>query len=169
VHYFIDGYNLLFRLLGDPRPLQKNRQHIIALINESISKLKLNVTVVFDGARKGESENTRGHFDAIEVVYTSKTLSADEYILEEVQSSSRPSQEMIVTSDRDLARRCKNLGAKTQSIEGFIAWIEKKQKKSKAKKNESVQKAFKDSDSNVSRLLAIFEKRLSEDLEKLNE
>ncbi|HSW87249.1 MAG TPA: NYN domain-containing protein [Rhabdochlamydiaceae bacterium] len=165
MHYFIDGYNLLFRLLGDPRPLQKNRQKIIASINERIAELKLNVTLVFDGSRQGESENTRGHFDVLEVIYTSKTSSADDYILKEIEFSSRPSQETVITSDMELARRCRSLGAKTQTIEGFLAWIAKKEKKTRSRKTQSVQKAFKDSDRNISRLLELFEKRLLEDLQ----
>jgi len=163
MHYFIDGYNLLFRLLGDPRPLQKNRQQIIASINERIAELKLNVTLVFDGSRQGESEGTRGHYDALEIIYTSKTTSADDYILDEIQSSARASQETVVTSDMDLARRCKSLGAKTQTIEGFLAWIAKKKKKIKSRKTQSVQKAFKDTDRNIARLLELFEKKLLEE------
>lgn len=163
MHYFIDGYNLLFRILGNPRPLQRSRQHVIASINEKVSLLKLNATLVFDGASEEHAQNSRGHFDVLEIIYTSKAQSADDYILEEIQQSSTPSQETIVTSDRELALRCKNLGAKIKSIESFLEWIEKKCKKDKAAKRPSPKKGFKESDFHFTRLLKIFEKRLLEE------
>jgi predicted RNA-binding protein with PIN domain len=169
MHYFIDGYNLLFRMLGDPNPLEKNRREVIESLNEKISNLKLNVTIVFDGSGLNEPESTRHHFDRLEIVYTSKTLSADDYILEEILCSLQPTQETVVTSDKGLASRCKNAGAKIQTVEDFLAWIEKKQKKNNARKSNPVQKSLKDSDVNFFRLLKIFESRLSEDLKKLKD
>jgi predicted RNA-binding protein with PIN domain len=161
MHYLIDGYNLLFRLLGDPHPLQKNRQAAIIELNDKIKLLKLKASIVFDGAAYAEDHSTRSHFDRTEIVYTAKKLSADDYILEVIEQSKRPSQNTVVTSDMGLARRARHMGAQVMMIEDFVAWINKKKKKTRSEKPLS-----KESDSQFNRLLTLFEKRLSEDLRK---
>ena len=50
MHYFIDGYNLLFRLLHGSEDLQSEREAIIYELNKKISLIKLDVAIVFDAA-----------------------------------------------------------------------------------------------------------------------
>ena len=160
-HYFIDGYNLLFRVQGKPRPLQHKRQELISLINQEAILFSLNITLVFDGAQIDADDLVRGHFDAIEIVYTRKNQTADEYILEELHHIKNRAIEVVITSDNQLASHCKSLGAKTESIEQFLSFLANKHKKAQKKHSEqSVQKAFQDSKSNIERLLKIFEARL---------
>lgn len=162
MHYLVDAYNLLFRTSKKSGSLEKSRNKMIEEINEAISHSKLHVTLVFDGAEQHLPYPSRGHFDAIELIYTSKSMSADEYISEEVINSRNPTQITVVTNDRELSIRCRNHRAKTQSIDAFIAFLTKK--KAKTKKALSTP-TFKDSNFEFARLLMIFEKKM---LEKLN-
>ena len=165
MRYLIDGYNLLFRIAKPGRALEKKREALIAELNQVIDDFKLKATVVFDGSHPGISHAMRHHFAALEIIYTYQNLSADEYIIEEVNSARRPEEIIVITSDRGLAQTCKNLGAKTQTIETFISSLKKKTIKKKKRQRESrPETAFKDSNAEINRLLAIFEKKLNEDV-----
>ena len=159
MHYFIDGYNLLFRLVSSKSSLEKQRKQVLVLLNDEISSLSLNATIVFDSSERGRPESVRGHFDALEMVFTTKEQTADAYIVKEIENSPHPQQEVVVTSDRELANRCRQLGSKAQSIEDFLAWLLKKKKQ---KKKRQTTRIFKDSDRELMRLLEIFEKRFRE-------
>ena len=80
MHYFLDGYNLLFRLLHNGEDLQSQRDSIIFDLNKKFSLLKLNASIVFDSAFQ-IGGRTRSHYDALEILYTAKRETADEYIL----------------------------------------------------------------------------------------
>lgn len=165
MHYLVDAYNLLFRTLKKRGPLEKSRQLLIEELNDAIKRVNLNVTLVFDGSQEHLRQPTRGHFDAIEVVYTSKGQSADEYISDEVMLAKNPSQLTVVTNDRELAGRCKQSRAKILSIDEFIAFLLKKKIKKK-KQSANPDKAFRDSDPEIARLMLIFERKLLEDIIK---
>ncbi len=159
MHYYIDGYNLLFRVTAGTaksnRSLQHQRQAVLEALGHQIADLHLNATIVFDS----QQTHTRGHLDALEIVYAAENQSADAYIIEEIGRSANPSQETVVTSDRELAARCKQRGARTQTIDAFLAALFKKRKK----KKKSPLRRFRDTDAEIARLLKIFEQRLEED------
>jgi predicted RNA-binding protein with PIN domain len=159
MHYLVDAYNLLFRSLKKRGPLEKIRQKLIAELNEAISQLNLQVTLVFDGAEENLPHPSRGHFDAIELIYTSKKQTADEYIANEVALSRTPAQITVVTNDRELAARCRLQRAKIQTIDQFLSFLTKKKLKKK-KLASNRERAFRDSDPEIARLLQIFEKKL---------
>lgn len=140
MRYLIDGYNLLFRIAKPGRALEKKREELIAELNQVIDDFKLKATVVFDGSHPGISHAMRHHFAALEIIYTYQNLSADEYIIEEVNSARRPEEIIVITSDRGLAQTCKNLGAKTQTIETFISSLKKKPARKKSGKGKLVRK-----------------------------
>jgi len=165
MHYLIDGYNLIFRLPTKKSSLQKQRESLIQELNELICELKLNVSLVFDAPAGEWHDLVRGHVDALEVVYTAKKQSADEYILQEIADAKNPKQITVVTSDGSLAALCKAQGALTKSIESFLKWISQKKDKKRAQKGEKVrERAFRDTDKNIARLLLVFEKKLLEEL-----
>ncbi len=164
MHYLVDAYNLLFRTTKKRGSLEKSRQQMIEELNDAVSHLNIQVTLVFDGAEEHLPHPSRGHFDCIELIYTSKSKSADEYISDEVIHSKSPSQITVVTNDRELSTRCRSHRAKTQTIDEFIAYISKK--KSKKKKMSSPERSFKGTSSDVARLLLIFEKKMLEQINK---
>lgn len=122
MHYFIDGYNLLFRLSLHEKKnfsLQSAREYLIKMLNEKISRLSWNVSLIFDAAFQVE-EHTRGHFEALEIHFTSFGQSADEYIIETIRHCKNPHREIVVTSDKKLSMVVRGLSAKTESCEEFI-------------------------------------------------
>lgn len=149
MNYYIDGYNLIFcSSLIDSGSLEKAREEVIALLSE----LEIPLTVVFDG--KGVDHPERGHRNLLEVVYTSAGQSADDYIIEEIFRQKKPRQQVVVTSDKQLARICREAGASIQTVEIFLFKL--KRRKSVSSRDE---KPFRDSKSNIERLLKIFTSR----------
>lgn len=122
MHYFIDGYNFLFRHSmrdAETSDLKRVREKIVVDLNEKISLLKWNVSLVFDATFQ-EGEHTRGHFDAMEIHFTAFGQTADDYIIESIRYSKNPSHEIVVTSDKKLATIVKGLSARTESCEDFM-------------------------------------------------
>ncbi len=145
MHYFIDGYNLLFHLPIETKTLEEGRKQII----DSLVDTKFSLTLVFDG--KGADLPDRMHKGSLEIIYTSKGQSADAYILEQLSLVKNPKIYTVVTSDKRLASVCCQMGAYARSIDSFLALL----KKSRAMIT-TREKPFKDSDSESSRLLKIF-------------
>jgi predicted RNA-binding protein with PIN domain len=127
MHYFIDGYNMLFRLVGAKDDLQKQREAIIHDLNKKISLVKLDISLIFDSTYQiGERE--RSHFHELEIAFTAEGETADEYILDEIKNSSHPQQEIVVTSDKGLARKARLLSAQVESIEDFMVHLNRSYK-----------------------------------------
>jgi predicted RNA-binding protein with PIN domain len=122
MHYFIDGYNMLFRLLHDSDDLQSKRESIIYDLNKKISLVKLNVSVVFD-ATSQIGGRSRSHYDQIEILFSAEGETADEYILDEIKNTLHPQQETVITSDKKLAWLVRNRSAHTESVEEFMLWL----------------------------------------------
>lgn len=127
MHYYIDGYNLLFRLRKKGESFQKIRESIIQDIAQKVSMLSLDATIVFD-AQYQEGEQSRSHVADLEVVYTSEGETADEYIFNALKDSVNIRQETVVTSDRPLAISVKRLLGRVESIEEFISWLNTRSK-----------------------------------------
>lgn len=154
MHYFVDGYNLLFRVTTEKMPLQKKREILLSIL----ASFHLNLTVVFDSDQIKHGLHDRSHWQDLEIVYTEKGQSADAYILQEIGLSNAPQRETVITSDKQLATHCNHRGAKTQTIEAFL----EKMAKRKAKMSSRPSPTFKDSDREIARLLNIFESRLKD-------
>jgi uncharacterized protein len=136
MHYFIDGYNLLFRFSSDESALENSRKEFISDLNNTSNFLNLDITLVFDAAYTND-DLSRSHFDNIELIFTSEGESADDYIVDALEFCKKPQNEMIVTSDKGLSRRCRGLGAHTQSVHEFIKWIRHRDRTGKGKKKQS--------------------------------
>lgn len=122
MHYYIDGYNLMFRLLHDADSLTERRQQLIIDLNNKIQFLELDVTIVFD-SQFLPGESTRGHFKQLEVLFSGYGETADDLIIEKVRAESKPKQVTVVTSDKKLAWFARRCDANTESVEHFIKWI----------------------------------------------
>ncbi|CUI15711.1 conserved hypothetical protein [Candidatus Protochlamydia naegleriophila] len=127
MHYYIDGYNLLFRLMHAHDHLQTSREQIILDLNKKASLVRIDVSIVFDGTFQ-VGEGTRTHFDHIEISFTAEGETADEFILDELKNSRHPEQETVVTSDKKLAWQARCRQAHTESVEDFMAWLNKSYK-----------------------------------------
>lgn len=164
MHYLIDGYNLLFRLLKKKGSLEKVRQELITELNDLVSELKMQVTLVFDGAQEHLLPLSRGHYDALEIIYTHKEQTADEFILEYLNLARSPGQFTIVTNDRELSGKSHQLGAKILNIDAFVNALQKKKKKKKVRES-NPEIHFRDSTPEIARLLIVFEKKLLEEMD----
>jgi hypothetical protein len=122
MHYFIDGYNMLFRLLHGSEDLQSQRESFIYDLNKKISVVKLDVSIVFDSTFQ-IGGRSRSHYDALEILYSAEGETADEYILDEIKNTLHPQQETVVTSDKKLAWHVRNRLAHTETVEEFIFWL----------------------------------------------
>lgn len=123
MHYFVDGYNLLFRSEHSTHGLQQQRENVVAYLLERVTVLELNVTLVFDSAYT-PGLSTRQHMGRLEIVYSSAGETADAYIIGEVLLSKARQRETIITSDKQLAEHARRLGAKTMNVESFCAWLQ---------------------------------------------
>lgn len=122
MHYYIDGYNLLFRLLRYDSDLRKQREQIIQNLSVKIEFLGLDATLVFDSQYQ-EGESTRGHLKSLEIFFTSEGETADEFIIQELKNCKDPRKETVVTSDKKLAWRARRKAAQSESVEAFVEWL----------------------------------------------
>ncbi|MDJ0651952.1 MAG: NYN domain-containing protein [Simkaniaceae bacterium] len=157
MRYLIDGYNLFFKLQEELLPLEEKREEFIHLINAVVGELKLQVLMVFDSHyQNSEDFASKRTLSNIEVSFSPKNFSADQYLLELLEWESKNTT--LVTSDRELSKKGSFLGAKTFSIETFVNFILKKQKK-RAPKGKPTMRETK---ANFERLHKAFEKKLAE-------
>lgn len=125
MHYYIDGYNLLFRLSGSRNDFAKQRQALIDELNHKVGLLGLNVTIVFDAQHQPES-GSRSHYKKLKVIFSEPNETADDRILEEIKIEQKPHLHTVVTSDKKLAWFARRCLAKTESVEQFIEWLDKR-------------------------------------------
>jgi uncharacterized protein len=158
MHYFIDGYNFLFKLSHNWHfDLRSQRDALIQAFNERIEELKLSLTIVFDGAEMPRGDYTRSHWKSVEVVYTHEALSADEYILHRLEEAKHGRLYTVVTSDRELINRAKLLGAYAMNNQTFLELLQQRTLKRKRRKGSNTVRETKE---NIARLEKIFRERL---------
>ncbi len=133
MHYYLDGYNLLFRAVRGGDNVTKRRQELIADLHNKISLVGLNVSLVFDSKYfPGGSE--KSNFDNLEIIFSSVGETADELILDALQAAPDPRKETVVTSDKKLAWYARLKGAKTVTVEEFIDLLNRRYRNKKAEK-----------------------------------
>lgn len=123
--YLIDGYNLLFRSSrGIEASLREEREQFINDLTELIEKAGINAFFVFDAAYyEGDRHLTKkGH---VEIHFTKPGQIADDFLVDWVVRSKTPSLCVIVTSDRVLAVRCRELKAQVIGIDAFLKRLRK--------------------------------------------
>ncbi len=125
MHYYIDGYNLLFRVLDVDGEFQAQREAVLRDLATSAQLIDLSATIVFD-AHYQPGDVSRGHFKNLEVVYTSEKESADDYIHRSVMRIKNPRFVTVVTSDKKLAWLCRNHGSNIATIAAFLSWLDKR-------------------------------------------
>ncbi|MBS0628705.1 MAG: NYN domain-containing protein [Verrucomicrobia bacterium] len=154
--FLIDGYNFLFRIEGLKKgSLKKRRIHFIQILDQELSCFKASVFIIFDSSQQLHPYAQCAHYEHLDVLYSPKGQSADEYILELISISRTPKTLTVITSDTGLARQCHAMGAHTLSIEDFMLLVVRKGKKGICRPL-----CFQESPAEMERLLKEFEKRL---------
>lgn len=127
MHYLIDGYNLLFRVLKAGDTLQHQREEITSYLEQRLSAIGLDATLIFDSHYR-EEEGSRRHLHSLEIIFTGHGESADAQILRFLKEAHSPQDYTVVTSDKTLARLCRLKLAKTESIDEFWSFVHKRYK-----------------------------------------
>lgn len=127
MHYFIDGYNMLFRILHAGDDLRTQRESLVQDLQCKIHLLKIQATLVFDSHYQPH-QGSCSVVDTLEIVFTPEGQTADEYILQQLKELESTAAYTVVTSDKKLAWLCRRRLAKTESIEDFIAALNKRYK-----------------------------------------
>jgi predicted RNA-binding protein with PIN domain len=101
-HYIIDGNNLI----GKDKSLnqiqkknkQQSRERLAFLLGRYFSKRKASVSLHFDGF-----ENDEINVPAVKIIYSGSST-ADEKIKREIERSKNPKNNILVTSDTNIAQ-----------------------------------------------------------------
>ena len=109
--YFLDGNNLIGLARGAKRPGEDDRAALLSELSARLRTTRASVRVFFDGEGRSTSMGT--------LTVSGAGGSADEAIVRELTASKDPRQITVVTADQTLARRCRDLGAKTLSPSDF--------------------------------------------------
>jgi len=125
MYYIIDGYNLMFRVLRAGDDLSEQRHQFIDQISEKIELLQLDATIVFDAQFQPENAEIT-HVKGLAILFTNHGQIADDLICQLVKRNENPRNCTVVTSDNRLAWRTRIHGAKTESVEEFFGWLNKR-------------------------------------------
>lgn len=159
MHYLIDGYNLLFFFLPPDDDLQEKREKLISLLDEKLSSLNIKVTLIFDGFHTSQPSNGQQYFKSLKVIFTQQGKTADEYILEYLNSIKYLKEYTVITADKNLSQQIKSMGSLTKTPNSFLKWLLHKETK---KEKTPQKKHIEETKENIEKLLLIFEKRLQE-------
>jgi hypothetical protein len=126
MHYYIDGYNLLFRVFKMRRlAFADERRALVELLSRKIGLLELDATLVFD-SHYVHNEEFRYNLDNLAVVYTHYGESADEFIVSRLAIAAKSQRHTVVTSDRTLGRHARAHRAQIETVENFIHWLDRR-------------------------------------------
>lgn len=117
--------------------------------------------VVFDGAHQADEQSGLSYKSPLVIAYSHQGQTADQYILEKLESAKKPSELTIVTNDKGLAMHARNYGAKSMTIPEFLAQLKKKHLQKKDESDEKKPPA--NSERELNRFLKIFESRFKEE------
>jgi len=100
-HHIIDGNNLIGKIKSlnqiQKKNKQQSREKLALLLNSYFNKKKSSINLHFDGF-----ENEVIRVSGIKIIY-SGSLTADEKIKREIERSKNPRNNILVTSDTNLA------------------------------------------------------------------
>lgn len=117
----IDGYNLIGISHSN---LEKQRGMLIESLIEYGKKRSHEITVVFDGWKTGEAQESRSVTGGIKVIFSRVGEKADSVIKRIVSSEKR--EWIVVTSDRDIADHAWASGSIAVRSEDFLRALERR-------------------------------------------
>ena len=114
--YLLDGNNLIGLVRKTSRPVEEDRQALVTELADRLRATRARAVLFFDGPA-GERASSLGPLS----VRATDGGSADEAILAEIRKSRSPSECIVVTADRALANRVRDLGGKVCAPAEFFA------------------------------------------------
>jgi len=152
--YYLDGYNLIFSHLKRGNSLREQRDLLIEFLRTEFTFRRWKGLLVFDGFCEQGEDNERAYAGPLQIVYTSKKQSADDYILEHLRWRRRQKKACtLVSNDQHLIKEASLLRASSLSNENFLHSILKEAPTSQDYKETKVSRREMD------RWLSLFEKR----------
>lgn len=123
----VDGYNLILRSPhlkpGPERTLREAREKLLNLLSWTVGAGDARFIVVFDGEQGGSSEPHRGG-GRVEVRWSKPPAKADDVIRTLVEERSESDDRLtVVTSDLEVARHARAMGADVALADLFVASI----------------------------------------------
>ena len=111
--YFLDGNNLIGHARGTSRPSEEDRRALIAEVADRLRQTRAKALLFFDGPR--QKRTSLGSLS----IHECGAGGADAAILREIARSAAPQEIIVVTADRDLARRARDSRARSLSPGAF--------------------------------------------------
>ena len=114
--YLLDGNNLIGLVRKTSRPTEEDRQALVAELSERLRRTSASAVLFFDGPA-GERGASLGALS----IRRPPGASADDAIVREVERARAPGEMTVVTADRGLASRVRDVGGKICSPADFFA------------------------------------------------
>lgn len=128
-YYIIDGYNLIGQKNPDKIGCEIERENLINQIKNLSINSSYKFIIVFDSSRPSIKKKMSS---GIIIYFSKKDLNADKLIIQLLETGKyNPKITTVITRDRELAYKCKRLGA---TIDQNIMKIKKKNKNINQKK-----------------------------------
>jgi len=132
--FIVDGYNVIH---ADPQlkrilrsDLEAARRRLVRRLTLYLETKNVSLTVVFDG-HGGITDVEVEIPGRLQLMYSPTGQSADDLILEILESSTNPREYVVVTSDMaDIGRAARSLGADVLPSAEFLSRIELNQRES---------------------------------------
>ncbi|HPD14527.1 MAG TPA: NYN domain-containing protein [Planctomycetota bacterium] len=120
----LDGYNVLFAMLGgkapNPEVLEAAQEQLVGSLIRHHSTTGEPATVVFDSSRfRGGAHSDRKE-SGLRILHTHPPHTADDEIRRLVEASPAPRKLRVVTSDGELMRACAARGATVVPSQVFL-------------------------------------------------
>ncbi len=117
----IDGWNLAWKIPGIavyfPDNLEHARMQLNLMLKNHFQKRNVQFKVIYDG--KPGIIAQKGYDRSVETKFSRDPDKADHLIIKFIHRQKNPGQWTVITSDRELAGRVRNLGAQTIDSESF--------------------------------------------------
>lgn len=137
MRYLIDGYNLLFKTawMHQHNSLEAARNRLMLELDSDARLLNISISIVFDAPFQSDALS-RGHFNSLEIIFTARGETADQFLIQWVQELLPSKNITVVTSDKPLTRHVRSLGVNVESVADFLARLHKRKlNKEKRKDN----------------------------------
>ena len=127
---FVDGHNAMFALRLRGADHEACRRALLARVR---ARLK-NPVVYFDGRGGGRDMPRVFRQDGVKVTYC-KDHEADHEIFEDVRHDKNASSILVVTNDRELYGKCRQLGARIARVQDVLGELEEAEVPPTARQN----------------------------------
>ena len=122
----VDAYNIIGHLdhiqLSDPNKVELFTQWLIRN-----RKNKVHIIAVFDGQNELVGFPTTERHPGVTIIHTSGQRSADQYIMDKLDSMTDFSTTMVVSSDREIILHAKKKKVKIMGALAFIMYMQQRE------------------------------------------